>query len=58
MSNLKHGVQPWSSISNSFEVQRRMISVVIFSYFLDYYFCFFVGICDLVHAVEAMYGLP
>ena len=39
-------------------VQRRMISVVIFSYILDYYFfCFVVAICDLVHAVEAMYGI-
>ena len=34
-------------------VQRRTVSVVIF-----YIFCFVVAICDLVHAVDAMYGLP
>ena len=32
--------------------------MVIFSYFLDNYFCFVVAISDLVHAVDAMYGLP
>ena len=35
-----------------------MISVVIFPYFLDYHFCFVVAICDVVHAVETMYGIP
>ena len=35
-------------------VQHRMISVIIFFVF----FGFVVAICDLVHAVEAMYGLP
>ena len=29
-----------------------------FPYFLDYLFCFVVAICDLVHAVEAMYSFP
>ena len=40
-------------------VQRRMISVVNFFVFFEIIiFCFVVAICDLVHAVEAMYGLP
>ena len=40
-------------------MQRRMISVVIFSrIFETTIVCFVVAICDLVHAVEAMYGLP
>ena len=40
-------------------MQRRMISVVIFFVFLRLlFFCFVVAICDLVHAVEAMYCLP
>ena len=39
-------------------VQRRMISVEIFSYFEIIIFCFVVAICELVHAVEATYGLP
>ena len=43
---LKHGVQ------------RGMTSVDNFFEFLDYYFCFVVAICDLVHAVEATYGHP
>ena len=38
-------------------VQRRMISVVNVFVFLRQFFCFVVAICDLVHAVEAMYGL-
>ena len=40
-------------------VQSRMISVVnFFRIFEINIFCFVVAICDLVHAVEAMYGLP
>ena len=40
-------------------VQRRMISVVNFFVFLRLlFFGFVVVICDLVHAVEAMYRLP
>ena len=40
-------------------VQRMMISVDIFFRILDLIiFCFVVAICDLVHAVEATYGLP
>ena len=40
-------------------VQRRMISVVIFFRIFEIIiFCVVVSICDLVHAVEAMYGLP
>ena len=30
----------------------------VFSYFWDYRFFFVVAICDLVHAVEAMYAIP
>ena len=41
------------------EVQHRMISVVkFFRIFEIIIFCFVVAICDLVHVVEAMYGLP
>ena len=40
-------------------MQCRMISVVNFSVFLrSFFFYFVVAICDLVHTVEAMYGLP
>ena len=40
-------------------VQLRMISVVIFFLFFEIIIiCFDVSICDLVHAVEVMYGLP
>ena len=40
-------------------VQRRMISVVnYFPFFEIIIFHFVVAICDLVHTVEAMYGLP
>ena len=40
-------------------VQRRMISVVIFFRIFEIIiFCFVVAICELVHAMEAMYGLP
>ena len=40
-------------------VQRRMISVVNFHHIFEIFiFCFVVAICDLVHAVEAIYGLP
>ena len=40
-------------------VQRRMISVDnFFRIFGIIIFCFVVAICDLVHAVEAMYSLP
>ena len=40
-------------------VQRRMISVVNCFVFLRLLFFYFVvAICDLVHAAEAMYGLP
>ena len=40
-------------------VQRRMISVDnFFRIFEIIIFCFVVAICDLVHAVEAMYSLP
>ena len=35
-----------------------MTSVVIFIVLLRLLFCCVVAICDLVHAVEAMYGLP
>ena len=35
-----------------------MILVVDFFVFLLFLFCFVVAICDLVHAVEAMYGHP
>ena len=43
---------------NSHRVQRRMISVVnFFLIFEIIIFCFAVAICDLVHTVEAMYGL-
>ena len=39
-------------------LQRRMISVVnFFRIFEIIIFCFVVAIFDLVHAVEAMYGL-
>ena len=38
-------------------VQRRMISVVNFSNLQDYYFCFVVTICDLVHDVETIFHL-
>ena len=46
--------------SPSHGVQRRMISVGKFFVFLRllFFICFVVAICDLVHAVEAMYGLP
>ena len=40
-------------------VQRRMISVENFFVFFEIIiFCFVVAICDLVHAVNATYGLP
>ena len=40
-------------------MQRRMISVDdFFCIFEIIMFCFVVAICDLVHAVEAMYSLP
>ena len=40
-------------------VQRRMISVDnFFRIFEIIIFSFVVAICDLVHAVEAMYSLP
>ena len=40
-------------------VQRRMISVVNFFIFLRLlFFALLFAICDLVHTVEAMYGLP
>ena len=40
-------------------VQRRMISVDnLFRIFEIIIFCIVVAICDLVHAVEATYGLP
>ena len=40
-------------------VQRKMISVDnFFRIFEIIIFCFVVAICDLVHAVEATYGLP
>ena len=35
-----------------------MISGQFFHIFEIIIFCFVVAICDLVHAVEAMYGLP
>ena len=37
-------------------VHRRLISVVIICIFEIIIFCFIVAICDLDHAVEAMYG--
>ena len=46
ITNINHGVQ------------RRMISVVNFSYFEIIISCLVVAICDLVQGVEAMYGLP
>ena len=33
-------------------VPRRMISVDNFFIFIDYYFCFVVATCDLVHGVD------
>ena len=40
-------------------VQRRMISVDnFFRIFEIIIVCFVVAICDLVHAVDAIYGLP
>ena len=40
-------------------MQRRKILVVNFFRIFDIIiFCFVVAICDLVHSVEAMYGLP
>ena len=45
LSGLMHGVQ------------HSMISVVNLFVFLRLLF-FVVAICDLVHAVDAMYGLP
>ena len=40
-------------------VQRRMISADFFFLIFEIInFCFVVAICDLVHAVEATYGLP
>ena len=40
-------------------VQRKMISVDnFFLIFEIIIFCYVVAICDLVHAVEATYGLP
>ena len=39
-------------------VQRRMISVVNFFFFLKFLFsCFVVAICDLVHDVETIFHL-
>ena len=37
-----------------------MISLVIFFVLLRlfFFFCFVIAICDLMLAVEAMYGLP
>ena len=32
--------------------------VIFFRIFEIIIFCFVVAICDLVHAVEAMYGIP
>ena len=40
-------------------LQRWMMSVVnFFRIFEIIIFCFVFAICDLVHAVEAMYGIP
>ena len=39
----------WFIISRS-RVQSRIFEIINF--------CFIVAICDLEHAVEAMYGLP
>ena len=40
-------------------VQRKMISVDnFFRIFQIIIFCFVVAICDLVHTVEATYGIP
>ena len=40
-------------------MQRRMISVVNYFRIFDIIiFCFVVAVCDLVHDVESMYGLP
>ena len=41
-------------------VQRRMVLVVIvfFRSFEIKWFCLVVAICDLVHDVEAIHGLP
>ena len=52
---------PWEYDGMPHGVQRRMIPEVFFFVFLRFLiFCFVVArpICDLVHAVEAMYGLP
>ena len=44
---------------NKHRVQRRRISVANFFIFLRLlFFCFAVAICDLLHTVEAMYGIP
>ena len=44
---LKHGVQcKMISVDNSFVFFEIII------------FCFVVAICDLVHAVDATYGIP
>ena len=43
-------------LTKYYGVQRRMISV--FHIFEIIIFCFVVAICDLVHPVEATYGLP
>ena len=46
-------------MSSNYGVQRRIISEVnFFRSFEIIIFCFVAAICDLVHAVEAMYGLP
>ena len=40
-------------------VQRKMVSVdICFVFFEIIIFCFVVAICDLVHAVKAVYSLP
>ena len=54
LSQCTAGLRPLS------RVQRRMIffSGQFFHIFEIIIFCFVVAICDLVHTVEDMYGLP
>ena len=45
------------SILTFLRVQGWMVLVVISSYFLNYFFCYVVDICDLVHDMVAICGL-
>ena len=37
---------------------RGYLMSIAYCLFFHYFICFVVAICNLVHAVEAMYGLP